>query len=100
MISEDTSKALEQGTFDELPDNHLTRTPMTLDREGWSEVVSILKETLEELFAVQAKSSERLAQKDEESMPVKVVMMQFKSPEPSVDSNQTLRKAGQPSSNE
>ncbi len=85
MISEDTSRALEQGTFDELPDNHLTRTPMTVDMEGWTEVVSILKEALDELFAVQTKSSERMAQSGEESMPVKVVMMQFKSPEPSAE---------------
>src|ERR1700686_391152 len=63
--------------------HHLTRTPMTLDTEGWSEVVSLLNETLDQLFTVQTRSSERMAQNGEESMPVKVVMMQFKSPKPS-----------------
>jgi DNA-binding transcriptional ArsR family regulator len=77
MISEDTGRSLAEGKFDELPDNHLSRAPIELDREGWSEVVASLARTLDEVLEAHAKSAERAYESGEELMVARVVMMQF-----------------------
>jgi DNA-binding transcriptional ArsR family regulator len=77
MISEDTNRALSEGKFDERPDNHLSRAPLKLDREGWSEVVEILARALDEVLDADARSAERARLSDEALLPARVVMMQF-----------------------
>jgi DNA-binding transcriptional ArsR family regulator len=77
MISEDTGRSLSEGKFDELSDNHLSRSPIELDREGWSEVVDVLARALDEVLEADAKSKERVFASGEELMAARVVMMQF-----------------------
>jgi DNA-binding transcriptional ArsR family regulator len=77
LISEDVSKSLASGKFDELPDNHLSRSPIDVDREGWGEIVSILNRALEEVLEVNARSAERARLSGEDLMKIRVVMMQF-----------------------
>jgi DNA-binding transcriptional ArsR family regulator len=77
MASEDTNRSLSEGKFDELPDNHLSRSPLKLDREGWSEVVEVLARTLDEILEADARSAERARLSDEPLIPARVVMMQF-----------------------
>lgn len=77
LISEDVGKSLASGKFDELPDNHLSRSPLAVDREGWRELVAILERTLDEVLEVNARSAERARLSDEDLMKVRVVMMQF-----------------------
>jgi DNA-binding transcriptional ArsR family regulator len=77
MISEDTGRSLSEGKFDELVDNHLSRSPVELDKEGWSEVVDILSRTLDEVLEADAKSRERAYESGEALMPARVVIMQY-----------------------
>ena len=77
MISEDAGRSLSEGKFDELPDNHLSRAPVELDREGWSEVVTSLARTLDEVLEAHARSAERAYESGEELLVARVVMMQF-----------------------
>jgi DNA-binding transcriptional ArsR family regulator len=77
MISEDAGRSLAEGKFDELPDNHLSRAPIELDQEGWSEVVASLARVLDEVLEAHAKSAERAYESGEELMVARVVMMQF-----------------------
>lgn len=77
MISEDVGRSLASGKFDELPDNHLSRSPLDVDQEGWEEIVSILKRALDEVLEVNSRSAERARLSGEELMKVRVVMMQF-----------------------
>lgn len=77
LISEDVGRSLAAGKFDELPDNHLSRSPLDVDREGWREIVSILERTLEEVLEVNVRSAERARLSGEDLMKVRVVMMQF-----------------------
>src|SRR6185295_3130233 len=48
MIWDDTSGAIKAGTFESRADRHLTRSPLVLDEEGWSEVNGLLRRTLKE----------------------------------------------------
>jgi hypothetical protein len=78
---DDVEEAINNQTFDELADRHLSRTPMVVDKKGWDDASSLLAETLDRLLAIQAESSERLASSGETGMLSKVVMLHFKSPD-------------------
>ncbi|HEX2085549.1 MAG TPA: helix-turn-helix domain-containing protein [Solirubrobacteraceae bacterium] len=60
-VWQDAAAAAEANRFDE-EDVHFTRHPMTLDEQGWKEVVSTLLETVERLMEINTESGERLAQ--------------------------------------
>lgn len=77
MVSEDIGRSLAAGKFDELPDNHLSRSPLDVDREGWREIVAILERALGEVLEVNARSAERARVSGEDLMKIRVVMMQF-----------------------
>ena len=44
MIWDDTSGAIKGGTFESRADRHLTRSPLVLDEQGWSEVNGLLRQ--------------------------------------------------------
>ncbi|HEX8753651.1 MAG TPA: winged helix-turn-helix domain-containing protein [Solirubrobacterales bacterium] len=81
-VFDDLDEAMSKGTLDEMDDRHLSRTPMVVDKQGWSDVVELLSGTLDRVLEIQAESSERLANSDEKSMLAKVMMLHFKSPDP------------------
>lgn len=76
-VSEDIAAAMASGTFYAHDDNHLSRTPMVVDEEGWNEVVELLDDSLERLLTIQGRVSERGA---EETKLTKVAILQFESP--------------------
>lgn len=78
---DDVEEALDQNTFDELEDRHLSRTPMVVDRKGWEDTAAVLAETLDRLIEIQSESTERLGADGEEGMHSKVIMLHFKSPD-------------------
>lgn len=80
LVSEDIGASLAAGKFDERPDNHLSRTPISVDDEGWREIVSILARALEEVLDVPARADERSRLTGEDLMKIRVVMMQFLVP--------------------
>jgi len=79
-VFEDIEVASKAGTLDEVDDLHISRTPMVLDKEGWTDVSDTLKGTLERILEIQAEASERLAKGDETGVLAKVNLMHFKSP--------------------
>lgn len=79
---DDIEEALDQETFDELEDRHLSRTPLVLDKKGWEDTAKLLLGTFDRLLDIQTESSERLSKNDEERILAKVIMLHFKSPDP------------------
>jgi len=79
---DDIEDAVNQNTFDEIGDRHLSRTPMVVDQEGWDEVSKLLSETLDRVFEIQSGSAKRLADSGEDGMLSKVEMLHFRSPDP------------------
>lgn len=77
QISEDAGRAAAEGRFNAMPDRHLSRSPIEVDQEGWTEVVDGLEEALTRVLEAHAKSRERAYESGEKLMPVRVVMMQF-----------------------
>ncbi len=84
-LFDDVEDAIVQKTFDELPDRHLSRTPMVVDKKGWSEVSDLIDQTLDRVLEIQAESAERLASSGEDGMLSKVMMLHFKSPNPKAE---------------
>jgi len=76
-ISEDTGRAFAEGRMDEMPDNHLSRSPLELDEEGWAEVVDTLGRALDEILEANAKSAERARVSGEDLQASRVMIMQF-----------------------
>jgi predicted ArsR family transcriptional regulator len=79
LVTDDISQAMSAGTFSDPADNHISRTPLTVDAEGWTEVVTELNATLERLLEIQVRVNERQAATPE-TVPVKVEIIQFRSP--------------------
>jgi DNA-binding transcriptional ArsR family regulator len=87
MIVDDAAESLEDGLFDIRNDRHLSRTPLVLDEEGWSELRGILEETLERTLDLQARVADRMARERTEGITSKLAILHFESP--------TRKKKGQ-----
>lgn len=81
-VFDDVEEAIDNETFDELEDRHLTRTPMLVDKKGWEDTANLLLETLDRLIEIQAEATERRAASGEDGFLSKVLMLHFKSPSP------------------
>ena len=79
LMSEDIAQAMVGNTFEDN-DNHVSRTPMVVDDEGWDEVVSLLASTLDELIEIQTRAGNRIDAETETKL-TKVQIIQFRSPE-------------------
>lgn len=80
LMSQDISEAMFSGSFFEDQDNHLTRTPIEVDAEGWEETKEILARAFEELLEVREKVANRNAEGGKQTSQVKVHIIHFKSP--------------------
>lgn len=79
MMSADIEEAVSAGTFSDPSDNHLSRTPMNVDKEGWEETVNLLSDTLDGLIDIQGRVSNR-STPETELTPLKVEILHFRSP--------------------
>lgn len=82
LASEDINDSFAAGVFLDPDDNHISRTPLVVDADGWEEVKGILADALDRLFDVRENVAGRMRQdKSAETMPIKVQMFQFRSPD-------------------
>jgi hypothetical protein len=82
LVSEDVNDAMAQGTFFDPDDNHISRSPMSVDFEGWDETTALLDNTVGGLFKIQENVASRCRDADRETFPIKVEIIQFRSPPP------------------
>jgi DNA-binding transcriptional ArsR family regulator len=82
MISDDVAKAMRGGSFWSRDDLHVSRSPMSLDEEGWAEVAELLNQTTKEMIEIEGRVAERCADGEEPSIHTKVEILQFPSPPP------------------
>ncbi len=68
--------AAATGGFD-VADAHLTRSPITVDAQGWRELAAELGAMTERVVAIQRESAERLAVSDGNQAEATVVLMLF-----------------------
>jgi len=75
MIDSDAREAVERGTYTARQDAHASRTIPMVDEQGWQELCRIYADTLQAVFAVEAASAERLAEKGETGFPALSAML-------------------------
>jgi len=79
LIASDLNEAVQAEALDTI-DNHLSRSMLNLDREGWNESKVLLNETLEQLFQIRERATMRMAKSGEDSIRVSATIMQFELP--------------------
>jgi hypothetical protein len=80
LINSDVDEALESGSFSARNETHASRTVSVVDEQGWRELTRIQDEALEAILAIQAESTERLAERGEEGAAVLSAMLCFEMP--------------------
>ena len=76
----DLADAMKSGTIHK-PDNHISRTPLILDRTGYRELVDFLDGLLLQIIELQQHSASHIS-RDQEPVLAKVHVIQFPSPDP------------------
>lgn len=79
-IVDDVVAALEEGSFDQRDDRHLSWTPLVVDEEGWGELTEALDGALEQVLKIQVASAKRLAKSPENGLTTSVAMMGYEVP--------------------
>jgi len=74
------SAAIEKGTFDARDDRHFTWTPLSVDEEGWRELMALLRSALSQATEVEERSNDRMAKSGEQAIPATVALAGFESP--------------------
>jgi DNA-binding transcriptional ArsR family regulator len=82
----DVSTSLESDVFEIRTDRHLSRTPLVLDEQGWTEAMTLLDDTLERLVELQAEAAGRMAADGAgESITAEAVLIGFETASPAAD---------------
>jgi DNA-binding transcriptional ArsR family regulator len=82
LITANATTALEEGTLVERSDHHLTRVPIRVDEQGWSEVAAAYLDLYERVYEIQAAAAERLGEHpDDPGISALSVQAFFETPE-------------------
>jgi hypothetical protein len=79
-IGEDVSRAMVEGTIDERTSTHISRTPLVLDEQGWSDLTAILADLLEQANTIQSEAAGRLNKDKGDSINTKLAILHFETP--------------------
>jgi helix-turn-helix protein len=76
----DLEDGFEAGTIEARPDHHMTRVPLSLDAQGWSELLEMHRRALDETYEIQARSDERCANSGEKATRFSSAQLCFELP--------------------
>jgi DNA-binding transcriptional ArsR family regulator len=79
-IGEDATRALVEGTIEKRTDSHISRTPLVLDEQGWSELTDLLNDALERANEIQGESASRLSKDKGDSISTMMAILHFERP--------------------
>jgi DNA-binding transcriptional ArsR family regulator len=79
-VGQDATEALMAGSIDARSDSHISRTPLSLDDKGWSDVTKLLADTVAKALAIQEEAAARLSKKKTEAIGTKLAIFHFESP--------------------
>ena len=79
-VGQDATEAMLAGTIDARTDSHVSRTPLTLDDKGWSDITALLAETLEKAIEIQEEAATRLSDEKVDAITTKLAILHFETP--------------------
>ncbi|HEX5928700.1 MAG TPA: winged helix-turn-helix domain-containing protein [Solirubrobacterales bacterium] len=77
-VGQDATGALTAGTIDARPDSHISRTPLTLDDQGWSDITALLADTVAKALEIQEEAGDRLGS-DDDSISTTLAVLHFEN---------------------
>jgi DNA-binding transcriptional ArsR family regulator len=80
-IVDDAVAAMEEGTFDDREDRHLSWTPLMLDEPAWKSLQKLLDDTLEQALKLNGEAAKRLAKSGEKGISASVSMLGYEVPD-------------------
>jgi DNA-binding transcriptional ArsR family regulator len=80
-VGQDATEALMAGSIEARTDSHVSRTPLNLDEQGWSEVNSLLADALNRALEIQEEAATRLSDEKAEGIATKLAIFHFESPQ-------------------
>jgi DNA-binding transcriptional ArsR family regulator len=80
LIIGDSGRSLESGHLLQHPGEYLTRTPLSVDDEGWSELREIFMSALKATLEVSVKSAQREAAGKPQTRSIRAALMLFDMP--------------------
>jgi len=78
-VSGEASVAAKAMCLDTV-DNHMSRTPMRIDQQGWKELSVYLDEALERVLKIREEAALRLGKSSEDWIEARVALIQFAMP--------------------
>lgn len=81
-VGNDATQALLAGTIDARKDSHVSRTPLVLDDQAWSDVTALLADTVNKALEIQDEAAKRLG-KGDAAINTKLAVFHFESPQES-----------------
>jgi DNA-binding transcriptional ArsR family regulator len=82
VFAANANHSLRVGTLTERSDHHLTRVPIRVDEQGWTDLGTAYGELFERVFAIQEESAGRLGDQPEETgIPTISFLAFFEMPE-------------------
>jgi len=80
-VVDDVVAAMEDGTFDDREDRHLSWTPLMLDEQAWASMQKLLDDTLKQALKLNAEAGKRLAKSKEQPISASVSMIGYEVPD-------------------
>jgi DNA-binding transcriptional ArsR family regulator len=62
LAAADASCAFSSGSFAERHDHHISRMPLQVDEDGWSEIRDLFEDTLRQLYEIKREAGDRLTE--------------------------------------
>jgi DNA-binding transcriptional ArsR family regulator len=83
LITANATTAITAGTMADRTDMHLTRVPLRVDEQGWSEITEAYMALYERVYDIQADAARRLGETpDDPGMSILSVLACFETAEP------------------
>ena len=80
MVGQDATAGLMAGSIDARSDSHVSRTPLVLDEKGWTDVTTLLAETLDKAISIQEEAATRLSDEKSDPIDTKLAILHFETP--------------------
>jgi hypothetical protein len=80
-VGQDATEALVAGSIDARTDSHVSRTPLSLDDQGWSDITALLADTLEKAIEIQEEAATRLSDNKSGGITTKLAILHFETPQ-------------------
>jgi DNA-binding transcriptional ArsR family regulator len=79
-IGQEATAAMVSGTIDARTESHVSHTPLLIDEKGWTELSTLLNDTLSRAIEIQDEAAARLADDDAEPIATTLSILHFEKP--------------------